>query len=134
MPSTLPNTLPTPAFVQVLDESSLLRSSIGRMPFAGKQPVDRGRLQPALEFQRSCHDGARRIRPHQPGSRRPAAQAVIDKAGNRCAVLGAGKAVAQPPILEGIGCRALALDQIGHDLDGGLDACCWDHGNLFGLF
>ena len=56
---------------------------------------------------------------HHIGARRAPAQRVVDQAGDRRTVAGAGEAVREPPILERIGGRPPPRLDLGEDLDGG---------------
>ena len=63
--------------------------------------------------------GARRLGPHEIGARGAAAQRVIDEAGDRCAVAGAGEAMRQTPVFQRIGRGPASRFDIAEDLDGG---------------
>jgi hypothetical protein len=78
--------------------------------------------QPALQAQHADEDRAAGLPAHDPGGGGPAPQAVIDEARDRRAVAGAGEAVGEAPILQGIGGRAAARGDVVQDLDGGGEA------------
>ena len=59
---------------------------------------------------------------HEPASRGLPAERVVDEARDGGAVLRAGEAVGQAPVLEGVGRRPAAGLDIAQDLDGGGEA------------
>ena len=83
-----------------------------RMRLAAEQRRDGRAVQPARQFQRTDHGGARIVRRHQPLRGGALAQRVKHQARDKGAVFGAGKAVRRAPVLQCIGGGA-AL-QIGH--------------------
>ncbi len=91
------------------------------------EPRDRRRIELALEPQHAEQHGARALIAHDIGARRPPAQRVVDEAGDRGAVAGAGEAVRKPPVLERIGGRPPPRLDIGDDLDGGREAGAGRH-------
>ncbi len=94
------------------------RQRRGRVARAVAQRRDRRDIEPALAMQHADQHRARARLAHEPGGRRFAAQRVVDQAGNRGAVAGAGKAMRQAPILERIGRRPPPRFDIGKNLDG----------------
>ncbi|BAQ45288.1 conserved hypothetical protein [Methylobacterium aquaticum] len=99
----------------------------GGEALAGEQLGDRLGGEPALEPQRADQHGAGRVLAHDPGGGGAAAQRVVDERGDGGAVAGAGEAVGEAPILEGVGDRAAALGDVGQDLDGGGEAGARGH-------
>ena len=80
---------------------------------------DRLGVEPALAPEHAEQRSRAAFVAHQIGARGPAAQRVVDEAGDRGAVAGAGEAVREAPVLERIGGgTALGLD-VGEHLDGG---------------
>jgi hypothetical protein len=86
---------------------------------AGEQGGHRGGGESLLEPQGADQDRAGRVRTHDPGGGRPAAQGVVDEARDSSPVAGSGEAVREAPILESVGGRPAASVNVGQNLDGG---------------
>ena len=83
------------------------------------KPADGVRPHAALELEGAEQDRARRRLVHQPGRRLTPPQRIEHEAADGGAVAGAGEAVRQPPILEGIRRRTAARLDIGEHIDRG---------------
>src|SRR5262249_7446466 len=102
----------------------------GETPAVGERR-DRTGIELALEPQHAERDRARARLPPDVGARGAPAQRVIDEAGDRGAVAGAGEAVREAPVLERIGCRPPPRLDLGNDLDGGGEAGARRHQRMF---
>ncbi len=100
----------------------------GRVVLAGAERGDLLQIQPALAREHAEHQSARRVRPHHMRAGGLPAQRVIDQRGDRGAILRAGEAARQAPVLERVGRRPAPLDDVVQNLDGGADAGGGRHG------
>ena len=87
-----------------------------------RAPRSPSTCQPALKLSMPRTTARGRRLAHDPGRRGFAAQRVVDEAGDRGAVLRAGEAVRQAPVLQGLGGGPAAGLDIGENLDGGGEA------------
>ena len=101
------------------------------MALAREQRRDLRFAQAAQLLESAENLGARARLAHDPGGRGLAAQGVVDEAGDRRAVAGAGEAAREPPVLERVGGRTAARLDVGEDFDGGGDAGGGDHRQVF---
>ena len=83
------------------------------------EPRNRRGIEPALEAEHAEHRCARPIIAHDVRARRAPAQRIVNEAGDRRAVAGAGEAVRKAPVLERIGRRTAPRLDVGQHLDRG---------------
>ena len=124
---------PHPARCIVVREGGEKRRLVGgerrrRMVLAGAERGDLVEREAAQAHQHAEHQRARLLGSHGVAGGGLAAQRVIDQRCHRRAVLRAGEAARQPPVLERVGRGAAALDDILQHLDGGADPGGWRHG------
>ena len=90
-----------------------------RMARAVGEPRNRRDIEPALEPQHAEHRCAWPVIAHDVRARRAPAQRVVDEAGDRRPVAGAGEAMRKAPVLERIGRRPTPRFDVGQHLDRG---------------
>ena len=90
-----------------------------RKAFARDLPFDASEVEPAMGAQEAEHHGAPVFAARCPGGRGAVAERVEDEIADRAAVLRAGEAVGQPPVLQSVGNGAAAIDDVVENLDGG---------------